>query len=124
MSVKTESKVYFFFNPAYDSQNEPMLTLKISSHIWEINIDLKEQELDLLTKVKNARWDERDSIIIGKCLNSPVFWSCQERKVSILIGHDDECWDICVSIEKKYLKDLESEIEKTKEDIKEPKFWI
>ena len=117
-------QVSFCLNPAFDEQNNPLVSLKITSETWELNIFISKEELELFQNVKDADWKERNSLIIGKCLNHPTYWSYEKEKISILVGKDDECWEVGVLVEDKYLEYFLTEIEKTKKEIKENKFWI
>lgn len=31
---------------------------------------------------------------VGKCAGSAAFWCLEGEDMDILIGHDDECWDL------------------------------
>jgi hypothetical protein len=78
----------------------------------EMNIWMAANELALIPKVRTARWNERESIKLGKCAGSPTFWSCEDDHLSILVGLDDECWDIAVMLPAEIIDDLIAEIDR------------
>lgn len=104
--------ISFCLNPAYDEQKMDVFSLKIQGgDFWELNIELTKKELESITEIKNAHWDERRSLKLGKCLNSPVFW-CRDNEIfSILIGNDDEVWEVGASMSESVINDLIKEID-------------
>lgn len=72
-----------------------IVSIKLSADYLEINLRLNEEEISGLSEIDTADWNRRGSIRLGSCLNEPVFWSAAEEGcVSMLIGADDEVWDI------------------------------
>jgi hypothetical protein len=93
-------------------QGEPGVGIKIQEgDNFEINITIKEEEIPLLARVKNAKWDDRGSLRIGVCAGSAVFWCSENTRLSILVGHDDETWDIAVDLPLSTLAEIEKEIQ-------------
>ena len=90
---------------------EPGVLVKIQKKRNELNIWFKLNELSKLNKVELISW-ENGSIKIGTSSNSSVFWSVDKDDVSILVGQDDEIWDIGFFIKKKTLRKVITEIEK------------
>jgi hypothetical protein len=76
------------------------MSIKIQTDICEVNIWIQEKDLPLLKKLdeNDASWDSRDSIPIGQCANSTAFWSKNSKEVLILIGQDDESWDVGITL--------------------------
>ncbi|MFV0530439.1 MAG: hypothetical protein ACK5MD_03280 [Flavobacteriales bacterium] len=76
------------------------IQLKISNEQLELNLRMtKAESIDLIENIQKAKWDERKSIRAGSCLDSNVFWCINENKsISLLIGHDDETWEIAIVI--------------------------
>lgn len=84
--------------------------LKIQSEFWELNVQLNIEEFKKLKEITSYSW-ESGSFRAGVSANSPVFWSCDENLISILVGEDDELWDFGVFIpQRDFLKSLENEI--------------
>ncbi len=83
-------------NFSYSIQKfESEIQIKISNTQMELNLVMTESEtIDLIENIQTADWDKRKSIKAGVCLNSNVFWCSNGNNISLLIGHDDETWDI------------------------------
>ena len=81
-----------------DDQNNRRM--KIQAQDWELNVYLSEQELSALDHIRFADWNMRQSIRAGVSANASVFWAYDKDNgmVSILVGHDDETWDIAVML--------------------------
>jgi len=74
------------------------LAAKFSSDEWEINVVATATEFASLRRIASADWDERGSMKVGLSAGSPVFWSCKGDTVSLLVGNDDETWDIAIML--------------------------
>jgi hypothetical protein len=80
------------------SPGAPVL-VKLQTETWEVNVWAPLADLARLRNVKDADWDARRSLAIGTCAGASVYWAMEgEDQVSILIGHDDETWDVGVTI--------------------------
>lgn len=77
-----------------------------------MNIWLTANELASVPSVRAARWDERQSIQLGRCAGAPTFWSCEDGNLSILVGDDDECWDFGVTLPVEIIDDVIEEIKR------------
>lgn len=62
--------------------------------VFQIRLD----EVDLFPGVLEAEWNDRESLQIGRCADVSAFWCADEKGVSVLIGHDDECWGMCLTL--------------------------
>lgn len=65
---------------------------------WCLTIYCKLSDLNLLEKVREARWVNRTSIKFGTCLGKPTWWSLEEQGIVILVGEDTELWEVCVTV--------------------------
>lgn len=83
--------------------------IKIQLKDAELNISVKPEEMGLFSRVLTASWDHRESIRIGSCCDAPVFWCSDFETVSILIGHDDETWDVSFSLPHSVIEDILAE---------------
>jgi len=94
------------------TKNNDKLWLKISSDYMEINLTLREEEAKkLVENIKYADWNERKSIKAGICLKSSVFWCINENKsINILIGQDDETWEIATILPFEIINELAKSI--------------
>ncbi|WP_433530640.1 hypothetical protein ACQPYA_00360 [Micromonospora sp. CA-263727] len=70
---------------------------------WELNVWSTFEDLAQLIGVRAAVWDERRAIAAGTSAGSRVFWcapgeGADPETATVLIGHDDEAWDIAFLI--------------------------
>ena len=93
-----------------DEQGSPLFILTIQEDAWEISIWLTEDELARVPNTKTARWDERGSIQLGRCAGASTFWSCEDGKLTILVGADDETWDFGLTLPETILDEVMVEI--------------
>jgi hypothetical protein len=71
---------------------------KIGNGQWEVNIRAAPQEFAALSSIRSAEWAERRSIQVGQSAGAAVFWSCEGATATILIGSDDETWDVALQV--------------------------
>jgi hypothetical protein len=69
----------------------------LQAEVFELNIRVPEDEVAELKLVTASAWED-GSLQIGESAGAPVFWSTDEGMVAILIGEDDENWDIALSV--------------------------
>jgi hypothetical protein len=69
---------------------------KISSETTEVNVYFQTDDPRSLLNVSEADWNARKSIQCGTSAGQKVWWSCDSGSVTLLIGHDDESWDIAL----------------------------
>ena len=72
-------------------------TLALEAEVFEINIHIPGEEVEELKLVAGSRWED-GSMQIGESAGVPVFWSTDDGMVAILVGEDDENWDIALSV--------------------------
>jgi hypothetical protein len=91
-----------------ENDNENYLIKFQCGNVYELNIWLKKDELNLLKNIKNADWLNRDSIKAGVSSNASVFWGYDDKDkiVSILVGDDPETWDFGVFVPLKTIEKL------------------
>jgi hypothetical protein len=99
-------------NLSFDLLGDRAFVFKISSQDWELNIEMREEEAALIADARAARWDDRSSLWIGKAAGADTFWSCKDGELTILIGHDEESWDIGFTMPESVIDDLLAEIER------------
>jgi hypothetical protein len=71
---------------------------KIANGQWEVNVRATPLEFEALRSIRTATWTTRHSIAVGRSAGAAVFWSCDGPTASILIGSDDETWDVAIAI--------------------------
>ncbi len=76
-------------------RSEDGVVVKISMPQLEINVWIPQEELSNLEQVRTTLWD-KGSLRIGRSAGEAAWWSAdlQEQTLSIVIGHDDETWDV------------------------------
>ena len=72
--------------------------VKIYCDEWEVNLRATTSDLLRLYQVDRASWSTRTCLAIGRSAGMPVFWCAEDDTVRILIGHDEETWDIAVTV--------------------------
>jgi hypothetical protein len=74
------------------------VVMKLQTPTWELNIEAPVADFVRLHGIDDADWNERRSLAIGTSANAPVHWAISGEQATILIGHDDETWDIAVTV--------------------------
>ena len=72
--------------------------VKIQTHEWEVNVHASQPDLEKLGDIRAAVWDEGRSIRAGRSAGDAVFWAIVGDNASIMIGHDDQTWDVAVTL--------------------------
>lgn len=96
--METPPALSVYCNQTHDKSGVPVAALDI---VWQDScavVSVRQEEVELFRKVRDADWDERGSVRIGQCLGSPVFWCADERGISMLIGPDDESWGVSMNL--------------------------
>lgn len=79
--------------------DEPILVLvKLQSPDWELNFRAAPEELLDLGSIREADWATRRCLHIGESAGAPVHWAAEGETATIMVGHDDETWDIAVTV--------------------------
>jgi hypothetical protein len=91
----------------------PVLIVQIQADLFELNVLIPQTEVPRLRLVEAANWDLRQSLQIGRCANSPVFWvgGREDGAISILVGDDDETWEVGVFLPKHVFQQLLDEVD-------------
>ncbi len=84
---------------ATSSNGAPSTHVKIGTPHVELNVWLSYAEVVLLKSVSVAHW-LRESVQIGEVAGAPAWWSVDvdAGTLSILVGLDDETWDVGVTL--------------------------
>ena len=97
--------------PGWDVASSPQLLVKLQAPGWELNIGIYPREVPALLRVGLADGNQRTTVRIGTTAGAAVFWSCRDGELSVLVGHDDETWDIGFTLPERVLVDLISKVE-------------
>ncbi|GAA2145381.1 hypothetical protein GCM10009727_45850 [Actinomadura napierensis] len=81
-----------------DVDTDPLPVLTLRAETWELHIRAPLADFSRLSGIRDADWDERRSLRIGVCAGAPVFWAMADDQAVLLIGQDDETWDIALTI--------------------------
>jgi hypothetical protein len=77
---------------------EAGLAVKLQTDEWEVNVRAPIDDLLRLRDLRSADWGERRRVQVGESAGAPVFWANVGDHASLMIGPDDETWDIAVAI--------------------------
>lgn len=92
---------------AFDIDNNPAVLIKISNIFIEINIYILRSEIK---KFLNFIQKNEQRIQSGISAQSVVYWIREEKNVYILIGDDDQTWDISLTADENLLNEIYNEI--------------
>lgn len=99
---------------AVSPDGSPCFHVKLQGPECELNATVSARELEELHAVGDARWLDRKSVRAGRCLGTSVFWSCQDGMLSVLVGPDDETWEVGFSAPESLVVALLQEIERVR----------
>lgn len=74
------------------------LLVKLATDEWEVNVRGSADDLAKLTEIRSADWDGRAALLAGESAGAPVFWTSQGNDATLLIGRDDETWDVAITV--------------------------
>jgi len=74
------------------------LAVKLQTEACEVNVRASKSEFMRLTEIRAADWSQRRSIAAGESAGAPVFWASVDDHAALMIGHDDETWDVSVTL--------------------------
>src|SRR3954465_5927459 len=81
-----------------EKSGDSLVLVKLQSEAWELNIRASAADLGRLDNIRDANWVAHRSLRIGTCAGAPVHWCVSDDQVMILIGHDDETWEIAIAV--------------------------
>ena len=70
----------------------------ISTSSYELNISFRLDEIQQLPRAKAARSADDDSVELGRCGNTPVFWSTTDDHINVFVGGDDHTPDFGIRL--------------------------
>jgi hypothetical protein len=83
--------------------------IKLQSDDCELNVVMSADDLPMLKEIASAKWSARNCLKLGTCLGTSVFWSCEDGSVSVLVGDDEEVWEVGMTLPESVLVQLEGE---------------
>jgi hypothetical protein len=72
--------------------------VKLQTDACEVNVRASIGDLMRLTEIRSADWSQRRSIAAGESAGASVFWASVDDHAALMIGHDDETWDVSVTL--------------------------
>lgn len=80
--------------------------IKISSSFVEFNVTIPGSEIDQLRQVLSTDWAS-GALRLGTSAGAAVFWCTgDDDTLSVLIGHDDQTWDIGLTLPAKVVPQI------------------
>jgi len=74
------------------------LALKLATDDWEVNVYGSVEDLSRLSEIRSANWSERRSIQAGESAGARAYWARTGDQAALMIGRDDETWDVWVTV--------------------------
>lgn len=74
------------------------VVVKLQADESEVNFRASRADLVALSGIRSADWNERRSIRAGESAGAPVFWASGGNDATLMIGSDDETWDVAVTL--------------------------
>jgi hypothetical protein len=72
--------------------------VKLQTAEWELNVRATKDEFRQLAVIRDADWVSRRSISVGVVAGAPAYWSSDGRSATVVVGHDDETWDLALTM--------------------------
>jgi hypothetical protein len=92
-----KSKVSIELEPCEISAGVWGQRVRVAMDSAELNSYMSNQEFHSLAGIRGAHWDERRSIKAGRTASQPTYWAVSsDGSLSILVGEEDETWDVCL----------------------------
>jgi len=73
-------------------------SVKIQAELCEVNVWASANDFLKLRDIRSANWDSRRSVCVGRAAGSPVWWCSDGETATLLIGPDDETWDMSLTV--------------------------
>jgi hypothetical protein len=78
--------------------SDQIVTIKLQADCFELNVRIADDQIAQLRNVPNIEW-ENGALKLGKSADADVFWCADgDDSISVMIGHDDQTWDIAFQL--------------------------
>jgi hypothetical protein len=77
---------------------EARLLVKLQTDALEVNVWASTEDISRLGHIRSADWNARRSIHAGESAGAQVHWASMGDQVTLMIGHDDETWDVAITM--------------------------
>jgi len=96
--------------------DEKRYAIRLAMDACELTVHVPMTDVSKIAEVRSTPW-LKGALQIGESADAPAFWSVgddEETKdtVSILLGHDDQTWDIAVRMPVSVIDDIARAIAK------------
>jgi hypothetical protein len=81
-----------------DDGEPTMVLVKLQAPDWELNFRATPEDLAGLGTIRDTDWAARRCLHIGESAGSPVHWAADGQMTTIMVGQDDETWDIALNV--------------------------
>jgi hypothetical protein len=86
--------------------SDQTVTIKLQANCFEFNVRIPEDQITQLKNVPNIEW-ENGALKLGKSADADVFWCADgDDFISVMIGHDDQTWDIAFQLPIAVIEDI------------------
>lgn len=90
---------------------QDVVTAKLTDDRWELNVRARAPEFLTLRDIRALDWNARKVAKVGTSAGAAVFWCSDGETATIMIGHDDETWDLAISVPVGIVDDLVRQVE-------------
>lgn len=94
-----------------DEFGHELVTAKFGGDSWELNVRAPAIELLILRDIRDMDWKTRRSVKVGTSAGASVYWCSDGKSATIMVGHDDETWDVAVSVPIELVDDLVRQVD-------------
>ena len=96
---------------ALDESGHDLVNAKFTDDGWELNVRARASEFLTLRDIRAMDWNSRRVAKVGTSAGAGVFWCSDGEAATIMIGHDDETWDLAISVPLGLVDDLVRQVE-------------
>ena len=93
------------------SRANDLVIAKFTDDGWELNVRARASEFLTLRDIRAMDWNSRRAAKIGTSAGAGVFWCSDGAAATIMIGHDDETWDLAISVPLGLVDDVVRQVE-------------
>lgn len=97
---------------ALDESGQDLVNAKFADDQWELNVRARASEFLTLRDIRAMEWNSRRVAQVGTSAGAGVFWCSAGETATIMIGHDDETWDLAISVPLGIVDDLVRQVER------------
>jgi hypothetical protein len=96
---------------ALDGSGNDWVNATFTDDRWELNVRARASEFLTLRAIRSRVWDSRQVAKVGTSAGAGVFWCSHGEVATIMVGRDDETWDLAISVPVGVVDDLARSVE-------------